>query len=174
MQIDFTNFFTNGYILHRDANIDVSEFDSYNFPDCTDSEEVIYNAQSPIEKAICQAHLMQLHNYLANNYVSKIFDNFEFKERDIWNGVDIGSIEWHNDHEDGDPFNSTILLYLDDNTPENGNFIAVRGPNSENILYPRRGEFVWLNKKKIFQHKAKHTSGKRRLLGFEFYIPGLE
>lgn len=173
MSIDFTKFFTDGYILYRDESINVSVFDCYNFPDCTDTEQKIILAQSPQEKANCKQHLNIIHKYLAENYVSKIFKNFEIKENDIWNGVDEGSRRWHNDYEDGDPFNVTFLIYLDDNTPENGNFIGVRGPGVENILYPKRGEFIWLNQKKIFQHIAKHSSGKRRLLGFEFFISEL-
>jgi len=171
--IPFDDFFVKGYILYRDPLIDVSKFDHYDFPDCTDTNENIFNAQISLKKTMCQQQLKEIHQYLSDNYVSKIFKNFEMKEFDIWNGVDEGSIKWHNDYEDGDPFNSTFLIYLDDNTPENGNFIAIRSPDCENILYPKRGDFVWLNQKKIFQHKAKHQSGKRRLLGFEFFIDDL-
>lgn len=172
--IQFDNFFSHGYILHCDENINVSKYDSYTFPDCTKSEEEILKAQGPQEKAICQLDLQVLHEYLAKNYVSKLFANYDIMHRDLWCGVDEGSVEWHNDHEDGDPFNSTILVYMDDNTPENGNFIAVRGPAVETILYPKRGEFIWLNQKKIFQHKAKHNSGVRRVLGFEFFVHDLK
>ena len=171
--IDFSKFFINGYIQHYDENINLSVFDKYNFPDCTSSEFDIKNALSFEEKVICENYLEDIHHYVADKYVSVIFENFELKEHALWSGVDDGSKEWHNDHIDGDPFNTTFLIYLDDNTPENGNYIAVRGPDTENTLYPKRGDFVWLNQNRMFEHKAKHNSGQRRVLGFEFYIPAL-
>lgn len=171
--IDFSKFFIDGYIQHYDENIDINEFEKYSFQDCRDENSCNYHSQNKVEKHMSQLQLGEVHRYLADTYVSKLFTDFQFKECDLWSGVDDGSKEWHNDHIDGDPFNTTFLIYLDDNTPENGNYIAVRGPDTEITLYPKRGDFIWLNQNRMFEHKAKHNSGQRRVLGFEFYIPAL-
>lgn len=171
--LNLETFFSEGYVKHLDSNIDVSQYEDYNFPDCTDNEIFEKTKQSDVERFACQHHLLELHEYLGQEYVSKLFNEYEIKERDLWDGVDHRSRVWHNDHEQGDPFNSTFLVYIDEQTEENGNFIAVRGPNSEKYEYPKRGEFMWLNQKEMFQHKANHQSGLRRLVGFEFYIPAL-
>lgn len=160
-------FFVDGYWLDKlpnDINIDI--FDSFDFKDCTEPEEVWLDPRA-------QADLDKLHQWFADNYISKMFDDFEMKQCAMWSGVDEGSRNWHNDYEDGDSFNSNILVYMDDNTIENGNNIQVASGDFVNIIYPKRREFVWLNQKKCFQHRATHTSGVRRVLSFEYLIPAL-
>jgi hypothetical protein len=166
--VKFENLFTDGYLLHKDDSIDIGYFDQFSFPDCNQEGEM--SLDLPEEGF---NRLTAIHKYLAETYVAPVFPDFEIKEHAIWNGVDSGSSRWHNDFEDGDPFNLTFLIYLDDNTEENGNHLAVRGPAVENTIYPKRGEFICLNQKRIFYHKACHKSGMRRILGFEFFIPAL-
>lgn len=166
--LQLENLFIDGYILHKDDSIDIAYFDQFEFKHCDVEGEL--SLELPQEALV---RLDSIHKYLADAYVSKIFPEFEPKEHSIWNGVDAGSSRWHNDYEDGDPFNLTFLIYLDDNTEENGNHLAVRGSGEEHILYPKRGEFICLNQKRTFKHKACHKSGMRRILGFEFFVPAL-
>ena len=160
-------FFIDGYWLDKLPNhVNIDVFDKFDFKDCTQPEEtwLDQNAMKDLKK---------LHKWFADNYVAKMFDEFEMKDCAMWSGVDEGSREWHNDFEDGDAFNSNILVYMDDNTEENGNNIQVASGDYINIIYPKRREFVWLNQKKCFQHRATHKSGVRRVLSFEYMIPAL-
>ena len=85
----------------------------------------------------------------------------------IYTQIEIGNLFLHN------PDSYGILIYLDDNTKQNGNNIQVRTGDYHFTLYPKRRDFVWLNQKKCFQHRAQHLSGIRRVLSFEYLVPAL-
>ena len=164
---DEQTFFIDGY-WHGTlpSNLDIDRFDKFNFVDCTQPENLWTATEAEFDLAI-------IHKWLADNYVSKLFDDFEMKDCAMWSGVDHGSREWHNDFEDSNKFNSNILIYLDDNTKHNGNNIQVKTHDYHFTLYPKRRDFVWLNQKKCFEHRAAHKTGERRVLSFEYLIPAL-
>jgi hypothetical protein len=168
---DLNEFFIYGYILVRAPQIDLKYFDSVPFQDCNDVDSTARSALALAPGV--QRRLEWLHEHLAETCLTRLFDSFEKKDCAMWSGVDELSAKWHNDFEDGDSFNSNILIYLDDNTIENGNSIEVRGPGFERLLRPLKGDLLWLNQKKCFQHRATHTSGRRRVLSFEFMVPAL-
>ncbi len=164
---DEQTFFIDGY-WHGTlpSNLDIDRFDKFNFVDCTQPENLWTAPEAEFDLAI-------IHKWLADNYVSKLFDDFEMKDCAMWSGVDHGSREWHNDFEDSNKFNTNILIYLDDNTKHNGNNIQVKTHDYHFTLYPKRRDFVWLNQKKCFEHRAAHKTGERRVLSFEYLIPAL-
>jgi hypothetical protein len=164
------NFFINGYVHGTLTDkIELDYFDQFNFIDCSDGDASL-STKIPKE---AKDKLMQIHKLLGENIISLIFPNFEYKECSMWSNVDSGSSVWHNDFLAGSKtFNSNILVYLDD-TFENENCIEVRNQTNENKLFPRRGDFVWLNQQNIFEHKATYNKGSRRVLSFEYYIDGL-
>lgn len=160
-------FFVDGYWLDTlPDNVNIDLFEKFHFEDCTQPSE------NWLEKGAI-SHLNNLHQWFADNFVSKMFDDFEMKDCGMWSGVDEESRSWHNDFENKNEFNSNILVYMDDNTEANGNNIQVASNDYINILYPMRRDFVWLNQKKCFQHRATHKSGVRRVLSFEYLIPAL-
>lgn len=164
---DEQTFFIDGYIHGTlPFNLDIDRFDKFNFIDCTQPEDLWTAPEAEFDLAI-------IHKWLADKYVSKLFDDFEMKDCAMWSGVDHGSREWHNDFEDSNKFNSNILIYLDDNTKQNGNNIQVKTHDYIFKLYPKRRDFVWLNQKKCFEHRAAHKTGERRVLSFEYLIPAL-
>lgn len=163
---NITNFLVQGYYLDTDTGIDFSLFKDKEFADCNYVTDEVLD-----EKNL--AELKSLQRLFADKYLSKLFINFETRDCGMWEGVDPGSAIWHNDYLDGDNFNSNILVYLDDNTEENGNSIEVRGPGFSHKLYPKEGNLLWLNQRKIFQHKATHNTGRRRVLSFEYFIKDL-
>jgi len=165
--LNYNNFFQYGYILDENCKINFSKFKSMNFKNCNEVNEDFWLDKNYLQE------LKKIQSILSVEYISKIFNKFEMKECGMWEGVDEGSSKWHNDYLDGDKFNSNILVYLDDNTEKNGNSIEVRGPNFSHILYPKENQLIWLNQKKIFQHKATHKTGRRRVLSFEYFIPEL-
>lgn len=161
------SFFLYGYYLDEYSDIDFSYFKELEFKDCNISIE---------EQFVDEKHLNELQtlqSLLGKKYIEKVFTNYQLRSYGMWDGVDEGSSRWHNDFLDGDSFNSNILVYLDDNNEKNGNSIEVRGPQFSHKLYPKNGQLLWLNQKKIFQHRATHTSGRRRILSFEYFIPEL-
>lgn len=160
-------FFIDGY-WHGTLpdNLDIERFEKFKFIDCTQPENLWTTKEAEFDLAI-------IHKWLADNYISKLFDDFEMKDCAMWSGVDYGSREWHNDFEDANKFNSNILIYMDDNTKHNGNNIQVKTGDYHFTLYPKRRDFVWLNQKKCFEHRASHKSGQRRVLSFEYLIPAL-
>jgi len=171
--LDLNNLFLHGYYLDENPGIDFSKFKELDFVDCN-SQEAETETLIPewVDKSF-KEELERLHKFFAEKYISKAFKNYELRDCGMWEGVDEFSATWHNDWEDGDKFNSNILVYLDDNTEENGNGIEIRGPHFYHQLRPKENQLLWLNQKKIFQHKATHKSGRRRVLSFEYFIHDL-
>ena len=114
--------------------------------------------------------MSEIYDIIFDRHLSKLFPNIELLEKSMWQGVDTKSKEWHTDYMVKKNFNSNLLLYLDDNY---GNNIQVKNQTEEFTIYPIRGDFIWLNQNKIFQHRADHSAGPRRLISYEIYIPGL-
>lgn len=166
--LDFTDFYVKGFIHKKFCGSDALDvFDKFKFPNSNSPDaQLIYEPESI-------QHLKNIENIVLEKIVRRYFSNIQLKSSGMWSSVDEGSQKWHNDYEDGDSFNSNILIYLDDNNLENGNSLAVRNYSEEFLLRPKRGELVWLNQMKCFQHKATHKSGNRRLLSFEFLIEDL-
>ena len=69
--------------------------------------------------------------------------------------------------------NSNVLVYLDD-TREHKNGIDVKSQIEEYNITPKENEFVWLNQGKMYQHKASHNGGRRRILSFEYWIEDIK
>ena len=167
--MNLEDFFIKGFVTGvLDKSIDLKEFYQYEFIHCED-EDISWNNPEAENK------IRTLQKYFADTYVSKIFNDFEYKDVCMWAGVDSGSAVWHNDFEDGDKFNSNVLVYLDDLTPDNGNKIKIRDNTTlkEYTIYPKKGNFVWLNQQKHYEHKATHNSGNRRVVCFKYLIPAL-
>ena len=163
--MQLTDFFVKGYysdILNTDI---LAEFDNYKFVNCQE------NSSMHITDVI-QKKLDDLHLYLAETYVSKVFSSYRLLNNGMWDNVDSGSSEWHNDFSDGDPLNSNILVYIDDNRLYN-NCIMITNGEDEFKIQPQPNQLVWLNQSSCFKHKAIHTSGPRILLSFEFFIEDL-
>ena len=162
MQLD--DFFVKGYYTEVFCNNIALEFSNYDFTNCNSANHM----QVPEQ---VQQRLDSIHLSLADNYVSKIFTSYELLNNGLWDGVDSGSSDWHNDQKSRG-FNSNILVYIDDNRVYN-NYIMVTNGAEEFKIQPQSNQLVWLNQSSCFKHKAIHTSGPRRLLSFEFFVEGL-
>ena len=164
------SFFLEGYYKAKVSDFtdfDISFFDQFKIAHCASHECDILDPAAVAE-------LKKLQQFFADNLIKLLFDEFEVVDIGMWEGVDDGTSDWHNDWQDGDNFSSNILIYLDDNTEENGNSLKVRSHGTnEQTLYPKRGEFIWLNQKSCFEHKATFTSGIRRVLSLEYLVPAL-
>lgn len=162
--MDLNNFFLEGFVKDK-IDYDISQFDDWPFLE-DKSRDWAGTADQQVE-------LAKLASHVSHEIVGMVFDDRRLLRSGLWQGVDAESQVWHNDWRDGDEFNSNFLIYLDDNDISRGNYIGVRGQDFEYCLEPRRGEFVWLNQSEMFEHRASNQQGLRRIIVFEFYIPGL-
>ena len=167
---DLDSFFINGFYLGHIQSIECLNVDLYNFADCNN----VYNdtATDPYRPELdtnLKAILQETNTFLIENYISKVFSNYEFIEYYAWEGVDPGSSVWHNDKIEG--FNSNILVYLDDSL--NSNTIEIKNNIEEFKIYHKKGDFVWLNQSTRFLHRATHKQGRRRVLSFQYKIQDL-
>jgi hypothetical protein len=165
---NFNDFFTKGFVVGEFKH-NIKEFYYYDFPNCEDPN-IGEEAGVPTQ---AENSLKFLQDQIAINIISKVFTSFEYKNFGMWEGVDDGSSEWHNDWEDGKNMNTNVLVYLDDAKKHN-NSIEVRDKNSKNVILPMAGDFVWLNQGKGFQHRARHNGGRRRVLSFEYFVEGIK
>lgn len=159
------SFFINGFYYGNIDRICQIDFDKYNFLHCNKVEGVVRpDLESELKTIIEETKV-----FLVENYISKVFTNYQFLDYYAWEGVDPGSSVWHNDKREG--FNSNILVYLDDSL--GCNTIEVKSDNEEFKMYPKKGDFIWLNQSTRFLHRATHIQGRRRVFSFEFNIDDL-
>lgn len=159
------SFFTNGCYLGHIDSIEELDVDLYSFVDCNKVDDDIRPELDINLKDI----LEETKIFLIEHYISKVFSKYEFLDYYAWEGVDPGSSVWHNDKREG--FNSNILVYLDDSF--NSNTIEVKNDIEEFKVYPKKGDFIWINQSTKFLHRATHIKGRRRVLSFEFNIHDL-
>jgi hypothetical protein len=107
-----------------------------------------------------QVLLDSLQEYIGREYISNIYgSNYTIVSNTMWEGIDAGSLEWHNDAVEGT--SSSFLIYMDSSV------LGVRGVEE---LYVHAGtyEYIWVNQGPAFEHKAVPSGISRRILGFEF------
>jgi|GEM_PF-1533546 len=164
------SFFINGFVTGNFLSDDeIASFDAFSFIDCNSSGYLDRTSTLPPEEAL--RFFKKFSAMFEQQLISPFFKNFKLINFGMWDGSDIGSRKWHNDFEDGDAFNSNIIIYLETHSPEH----SLQVKNGERIMTveTRAGDFVWLNQMKCFQHRAIQESGPRRILSFEYFIEGL-
>ena len=165
---NYQDFFTKGFV-HGNilSHKDISKFEKFHFIDCR-QEDIPNNSSLPPKE------LIPLFNDYASKFesklISKLFTNFKRLDFGMWQGVDLESMDWHNDNLYGESFNSNILIYLEDHTET---ALEVKSQSAEIKIPVRSGDFIWINQSLNFQHRARQESGKRRILSFEYFLPGL-
>ena len=165
---NLNNFFLKGYVQGQFWK-DVSHFKDY---DIKNAEDPNVGETSSVPKE-AEKELEKLQIEIGKKLISKIYDKYECRNVGAWEGVDEGSVKWHNDQLDGKNMNSNVLVYLDD-TREHKNGIDVKSQIEEYSLTPKENEFVWLNQSKMYQHKDSHNGGRRRILSFEYWIEDIK
>jgi len=170
---ELTDFFVKGYYSDQFCMDVVSLFEGHEFPTCVSEdkerdlkEEMVYAPES-------QELLDKITEVVAEKYIKQVSNEFEFITNGMWSGVDYKSSLWHSDYEEVKrPLNTNFLIYLDDGDPY-GNTIDFSNGFEEFSISHKPNQFVWVNQTHAFKHKATHKGGERRMLTFEFFIPGL-
>lgn len=93
-------------------------------------------------------------------FISRLFSQFTREKMWYCDGVEIISREWHTDLLE--KIDISALIYLSDQTPETGGFIAVRDSNNTGFLmYPKIGDVILLSHKPGFEHRAEPSLVRR-------------
>jgi hypothetical protein len=160
-QTQANNFLTKGYAhFHENNLIDLSIFKITN----VEIKGDLKNNFTFEEKILLEYFV----NYISENYVSTLYNNFEVTYYSVWNGVHEGSTKWHNDSDEGFNFG---VNYYHDNTDENiGGSVEFRYPGGEDTVYPKSGDLIFINQNKNFLHKANRSKSSRRVASIEYKV----
>lgn len=155
------NFFTKGYVLFHEPNlIDLNCFEIVNVEIY---DKLPLNAFDENE----QKQFMEFSKVVTEKYVTQLFgDYYEILGYGIWDGVDPGSMNWHNDQDEGLDFN--VLYYHDTMLPETGGQIEFKYPGGQDCVYPKSGDLIIINQDFKFMHKASRSTISRRVASIEF------
>lgn len=165
MRIDMLNhtdtFLTQGYAHFSEPGLlDLSQFNITNV-ELNDALENNFNLQ--------QQHMMeQFVQHVSTQYVASLYKNYQVVYYAVWDGVDMGSAEWHNDAVEGFDFN--VLYYFDNTDPSIGGQIEFQHSEGTVCIYPQSGDLVFINQNGKFKHRASRSSAARRVASIEYKI----
>ena len=158
-QID--SFLQKGFAIFNVPNlVDLSEFNITN----VELNDDLVNTFNTAEQTALDKFL----NYVSQNFVKTLYKDFEIVYYSVWDGVDIGSTEWHNDSVEGFDFN--VLYYFDDTNPGVGGSVEFQYPGGEHKVYPKHGDLIFINQSGKFCHKASRSTTRRRVASIEYKV----
>jgi hypothetical protein len=159
-QVD--SFLTKGYCIFDEKGLlDLTEFAVQNVEEF-EGFPMILDAYTDIE----QQKINMFVQYVSEKYVESLYKNYEVLGTGVWDGVDSGSMGWHNDHNEGIDFN--VLLYNDDTDDSTGGQIEFQYPGGQECIYPKSGNLIFINQDLKFKHKASRSTGFRRVATIEY------
>lgn len=157
------NFLTKGFAIFEVPNlIDLSQFNITNV-ELNDNLENKFSVDE-------EAQLKNFIDYVSNNFVKPLYNNFEVVYYSVWDGVDAGSLSWHNDSVEGFDFN--VLYYFDNTDEEVGGSVEFRYSDGEYKIYPKAGNLIFINQNGKFFHKASRSNTHRRVASIEYKVYG--
>lgn len=164
-----SGFSSKGYAVFQMTDTDsLRFFESLNFKSVEQHDEDADESWIPEE---IKPDLYNFAQTLMRKIVTPQFPSARFLASSMWDGVDHGSIVWHNDCHSPKSLNSSLLLYLD--TPKNPEVgsLFVKGNDVENRILTSHGRLVWLNQTHLFLHRADKSPERRRVIGVDLFIP---
>lgn len=164
----FLDYMIYGFSYIQDDTI-LKMFKSIdNFGEIVNVENMSDDEEYTPEYNIIQNKFLQdVQNYLEEKYINENLETLNIS-RNIWSGVDDGSLEWHNDYLEGQDF--CFLYYLDTMLFDGALYFKSLITNENRILYPKEGTLVWLNLTNKYLHKADRSSKQRRVINLEYKI----
>ena len=118
--------------------------------------------------------LKMCHTYLGDKYIKQLSNQYIlYGQPEIVNGVDKGSLNWHNDNKEG--ANIAALIYFTSaSNPDTGGQVEVRNAETKSLsayLYPGKTDVILLNHAKQWEHKIGEFKpiGVERITGFFDY-----
>lgn len=164
MQIQqfITDFLIEGFSVIKDLN-PLYNFTCTNLVNVESIDDIDYIAQYTNEQ---NEYLKYFSEYIETNYISKIFSNYTCLTKNMWDGVDSKSCEWHNDNKEGQ--DSCFLYYIDSSSLETGGALYFKNDQKEYKIYPASGTLVWMKQSPVFLHKADRSIKQRRVIHLEY------
>jgi hypothetical protein len=107
-------------------------------------------------------------DHVSKKYVLPLYKNYKVVYYAVWDGVDLGSAEWHNDAVEGFDFN--VLYYFDDTDKNKGGQIEFKHAAGEVCIYPKSGDLIFINQNGQFYHRANRSKSSRRVASIEYKV----
>lgn len=154
-------FLTYGYAHFHEPNLlDLSKFNITNV-EINDNLENNFTLEE-------QVMLDEFVRFVSEKYIEPLYKDYEVTYCGVWDGVDLGSADWHNDAVEGFDFN--VLYYFDDTDESTGGQIEFKHYNGEVCIYPKKGDLVFINQNGKFYHKASRSKQHRRVASIEYKV----
>lgn len=150
-----TSFFTKGFTVENNPNVFhpiLKILDSLEW----DQKDYTYWYWRPKETSVLKDALIETHEILSKQYISKIFSNYKFGYRDLWNGIDIGADNFHNDLNEGP--NVFFLLYFNTMDDTTGGGIGFRDSVTKEetgFLYPQKYDVLLGSQQSSWEHRVE-------------------
>lgn len=163
------DFFTKGYVEFQMSDLkELTLFEGVSFKSVQEHDDDCDETWIP---ANFKKDLFIFAQSLFEKIVVPVFPSAQFLTSSVWDGVDLGSVHWHNDCHSSTSLNSNLLLYLDSPTKSEYGSLFIQGNGQDSRIQPKQGKIVWLNQTHLFQHRADQSPERRRVVGVDLYIP---
>lgn len=174
--MDLTDFFVKGYVQTNDETVfaplelilDEIEWEQKTYTDWY---------WRPRQTDRLQEKLLETHNLLAKKYVEQLFPKYKLGYRDIWNGIDVGADNYHNDLNEGP--NAMFLLHFNNMNEKIGGGFGFRNSvtkHESGFMYPQKYDVIFGSQQSNWEHRASKLNilpTDRIVANFGFYIEGL-
>lgn len=162
-----TQFLSQGFAVFPEPGLlNVNDFTFENVELVSDP---ILNAFTPEQHRL----MLDFIHHICTKYIEPLYPAYTIVNYAVWDGVDLGSAEWHNDATEN--FDINCLYYFDTQTVESGGNIEFMWPVSDKHtahtgVYPVAGTLAFINQQLKFKHKANRSATKRRVASVEFKL----
>ena len=165
----FEELLLNGFCIINDASAFI-HLEKYNFTWIKNQSETYY-FDTILDSTLIKT-LSLTHKLIGEKYFQSV-GNYITTTNSIWNGIDEGTLRWHNDLLFGS--NIAVLFYFNTLTKLTGGELGIRNNSTheEVVVYPTQYDIIILNQDLIWEHKVNQlkTEISRIVAHFDFYIP---
>jgi hypothetical protein len=174
--MDLDNFFSKGYTTVNDQAMFLPLEKILNTIEW-EQETYTHWYWRPKQTSALKDALLETHKLLAEKYISNTFPNYELGYRDLWNGIDIGADNYHNDLNEGP--NAMFLLHFNDMNEETGGGFAFRNSVTEEetgFMYPKKYDIIFGSQQDNWEHRATKLNiipVDRIVANFGMYLKGI-
>lgn len=162
------DLFINGFVQLTLPEVLKYDHDQYEFCIAFDEGEAYAHTSDPKFSPLFE----EFAQLIEDRYVRPFDTNFTRLACQMVQGVNLRARVWHSDVVNNYDLNLTFLVYIDDTTELNNGF-DIRNRIEEWNILPKPGDMIMMLVNTKFEHKGNHTSGKRRVLLFDYYVPSL-
>ena len=146
----FEELLLNGFCIINDASAFI-HLEKYKFTWIKNQSETYY-FDTILDSTLIKT-LSLTHKLIGEKYFQSV-GNYITTTNSIWNGIDEGTLRWHNDLLFGS--NIAVLFYFNTLTKLTGGELGVRNKTTQEeiVIYPTQYDIVILNQDLIWEHKV--------------------